>query len=217
MVHTVKQGDYFSKIAKQYGFGDWKTVWNDAQNAELKKKRQNPNVLLPGDVVVIPDKKIKHELIATEQRHRFSVRFLRLRLRIRLLGLDSKPAAGVNVDITIDGSITPVTTSGKGEVEELLSPEAHKGLIQFKDERMVFEQQISIEVRVGHLDPIEENSGQRGRLNALGYDAGDPAQVGDPNLAFRSAVEEFQCDQGLTVDGIVGPRTRKKLQDVYGC
>ena len=37
------------------------------------------------------------------------------------------------------------------------------------------------------------------------------------NDQFRSAVEEFQCDQGLTVDGKCGPITQAKLKQAHGC
>jgi hypothetical protein len=35
-------------------------------------------------------------------------------------------------------------------------------------------------------------------------------------LQFRSAVEEFQCDNQLTVDGKCGPNTQAKLKAVHG-
>jgi LysM repeat protein len=40
---------------------------------------------------------------------------------------------------------------------------------------------------------------------------------GQTNQQFLSAVQEFQCDQGLTVDGICGPQTQAKLKQVHGC
>ena len=33
---------------------------------------------------------------------------------------------------------------------------------------------------------------------------------------IRSAVEEFQCDHGLSVDGEVGPKTQRALVDAHG-
>jgi len=39
----------------------------------------------------------------------------------------------------------------------------------------------------------------------------------DNPAKFRSAVEEFQCDHDLTVDGDCGPQTQAKLKQVYGC
>jgi peptidoglycan hydrolase-like protein with peptidoglycan-binding domain len=34
---------------------------------------------------------------------------------------------------------------------------------------------------------------------------------------FKSAVEEFQCDHGLAVDGKCGPKTQAKLEEIHGC
>ena len=74
---------------------------------------------------------------------------------------------------------------------------------------------ISIAIRIGHLDPVEETSGQEARLNNLGYAATGGVEK-DPD-ALRSAIEEFQCDHGLTVDGICGAKTQNKLKEVHGC
>ena len=41
ITHVVAQGDCFSKIARRYGFADYKVIYNDPANAELKKKRPN--------------------------------------------------------------------------------------------------------------------------------------------------------------------------------
>jgi nucleoid-associated protein YgaU len=53
--HTVVQGEYLSKIARSYGFSDYRTIWEHPKNAALKQARQNPNVLFPGDRLFIPD------------------------------------------------------------------------------------------------------------------------------------------------------------------
>ena len=74
---------------------------------------------------------------------------------------------------------------------------------------------MAIPVNIGHLDPVDEMSGQQGRLSNLGYFLGEVD--GQDSSAFRIAVEEFQCEHGLTVDGICGPNTRAKLKDAHGC
>src|ERR1051325_8947818 len=56
--HVVKKGESLSTIARQYGHSDWKAIYDHPANAGFKKKRPNPNVIHPGDVVVIPDKPI---------------------------------------------------------------------------------------------------------------------------------------------------------------
>ena len=63
--HIVKQGDCISNIAYQHGhFPD--TIWNDSKNSDLRQKRKDPNVLLPGDVVYIRDIEAKEESCASE-------------------------------------------------------------------------------------------------------------------------------------------------------
>ena len=47
-------------------------------------------------------------------------------------------------------------------------------------------------------------------LNSLGYDAG-PAD-GRMGTRTRTAVRRFQADQGITVDGVVGPGTLARLR-----
>src|SRR5262249_8508870 len=78
---------------------------------------------------------------------------------------------------------------------------------------------VVIPIKVGHLDPVEEVSGQQARLNNLGYFAGPlEGKTEEENQAlFLSAIEEFQCDHGLRVDGICGPQTQAKLKEVHGC
>jgi hypothetical protein len=48
--HSVVQGEYLSKIARSYGFADYKTIWDAAENKHLKAQRKNPNILYPGDI-----------------------------------------------------------------------------------------------------------------------------------------------------------------------
>jgi peptidoglycan hydrolase-like protein with peptidoglycan-binding domain len=63
--------------------------------------------------------------------------------------------------------------------------------------------------------PVDTTSGLRARLDHLGYDAGLVDRGSDEEL--RSALEELQCDFGLTVDGLSGPQTQAKLVHVDGC
>ena len=72
--HTVKQGECLSSIAAKYGFGDWKALYDHPSNAALKKKRPNPHVLFPGDVVSIPEKEKKQARVKTGQELKLTVR-----------------------------------------------------------------------------------------------------------------------------------------------
>jgi LysM domain len=89
--HTVVQGEHLSSIARKYGFSSYKTIWDHGQNAELKKKRQNPNVIFPGDLLFIPDKGEKEESRSTEKRHHFKLKAEKPKLRLFLEDLLKSP------------------------------------------------------------------------------------------------------------------------------
>jgi N-acetylmuramoyl-L-alanine amidase len=212
--YTVKQGDHLSSIASELGFSDYLIIWNDSHNAALKQKRLNPNVLYPGDVLYIPDRQFREETRSTDQHHKFVVHRPPIELRIVLEDLLEEPIANAQCDLLLEGEVLHVTTDGKGQIERPIRPDTHSAVLIIKDSQTPFNGE-EISIRIGHLDPVEEVSGQIARLNNLGYFAGE-ASPGDPDK-FRSAVEEFQCDHGLKVDGNCGLATQAKLKEVHGC
>ena len=212
--HTVVQGEHLSRIAKQYGFTDYRTIWVHGKNADLRSRR-NPNVLFPGDQVFIPDRETREESRVTDQRHRFVTRIPTLKLRLLVEDLYEKPVANAPCELRLDGQVQQLATDGQGRIEvDIPIPTEHGRLIVKTSETPL--DQLEIPIEIGHLDPVEEVSGQTARLTNLGYHftPADPAQA---PADFRLAVEEFQCDHGLVVDGVCGPQTRAKLKAVHGC
>jgi len=55
--YKVKPGDSLSKIAAAYGC-TWQAIYNSPENSYLRKSRQNPNLIFPGDVLYIPSFKM---------------------------------------------------------------------------------------------------------------------------------------------------------------
>ena len=51
--YTVQSGDTHSKIAKEAGIADWKTIYNDPQNVDFRKLRPDPDKIYPGDKIWI--------------------------------------------------------------------------------------------------------------------------------------------------------------------
>ena len=211
--HLVAQGEYLSKIAKEYGFSDYKTIWNHPENAEYRKKRKNPNILYPGDRLFVPVKEGKELPAATEQRHRFEVDRPPLKLRLVLKDFAYQPLANTKCVLQVDGKQFELMSDAKGLVEHTISSAAEQARLQLDDSDSPID--LNVPIKIGHLDPVDTVSGQKARLNNLGYYAG-PLDKEDEAL-FESAVEEFQCDHKLTVDGKCGPKTQSKLQEVYGC
>jgi N-acetylmuramoyl-L-alanine amidase len=216
--YTVKQGDHMSGIAQAFGFL-WQTIWNDPSNADLKRQRPNPHILFPGDQVFIPDKETEAFDRPTDNRHTFILKLPSLNLCIRLDRAYYKPIAGASCNLHVQLDSTDQQSDDSGSLErKILADEQQATLIvnetadvQGSERKIV----TTIPVNIGYLDPIDTLPGQVKRLSNLGYYRG-PLESPDPN-AFQSALEEFQCDNHLTVDGIFGPKTRSMLEQVHGC
>jgi Putative peptidoglycan binding domain/LysM domain len=212
--YTVKQGDHLSSIAKDFGFSDYTTIWNHPSNAALKAQRQNPNVLFPGDQVYIPDLVPSAFDRPTDATHKFTVPSNQLKLILILKDQYEKPIANAKCVVTLNSGSFQLTTDGTGKLEQVISPDDHEGQLIIQDAQTPYQNEV-FKFKIGNLDPIDQVSGQIARLNNLGYFAGTVGDGTSPK--FESAVEEFQCDNGLSVDGICGPATRAKLKQVYGC
>lgn len=205
--HKIKQGEYLSKVAAKYGFADYRVIWDHPDNAELKQRRQNPNVLYPGDRLFIPDKGLREESCATDQRHRFRFQGQTLMLRIVIKDAEDQPVANTQCELLVELTAYQLTTDSDGRVEQRIPVTAKSGKLTILD--------MKIPLQIGKLDPVEEVTGWQARLNNLGYKAGPIGSAEEEQI--RSAIEEFQCDYGLEVDGDCGPNTQAKLKEVHGC
>ena len=203
MQYVVKEGDHLSAIAESRGFLET-TLWEHPENEDLVELRQNPHLLQPGDGLFIPEKTVREEEAATEQRHVFRVRKKPLFVYLEVLDRAYESIEELECGLRIGKALA---TSEDGRLELQIPPTVKEGVLTLGTSKT--------SIRIGHLNPITELSGQIGRLNNLGYDAGDVAAEIGPR--FYGAVEEFQCDQDLDVDGICGPKTLAKLEEVHGC
>ena len=52
--HKLKPGENLSRIASKHGLKNWKGIWDAKGNSKLKSKRKKPELLQPGDILVIP-------------------------------------------------------------------------------------------------------------------------------------------------------------------
>lgn len=204
---TVKQGEHISRLAHAHGFRDYRTVWDHPENAALKRLRRNPNVLLPGDEVFIPDRGDRVELRPTDQRHRFQVRATPLMLRIVLHTVDGDPIRGAACELLLASQRVPLVTNDKGMIEHEIAKDVEDAKL------LVPSRGLEFDLKIGDLDPVEVVSGEQARLDNIGYFAGYTAQ---DDKQLRWAVEEFQCEHGLRVTGVYDQGTQAKLEKDYG-
>ncbi len=204
--HTVSQGECISSIAARYGFFP-ATIWDNTGNSRLKAERGDPNVLYEGDVVVIPDRRVRSEPSATEQRHRFRRKGVPERLLFQILD-EEQPRANQPYVLDVDGRLTQGTTDAEGAVVEFIPPDARKARLLIGEERQEYV------LDLGCLDPIDQLSGVQARLNNLGYDCG--AVDGALGPRTTAALRRFQQDHSLPESGTADQQTQQKLREVYG-
>jgi len=134
-------------------------------------------------------------------------------LRVTLQTLGARPVPGAACIVRLGQAAMPVATDGSGTLELELPPGVDRGEIVLQGNGTTLHG-VTIPFTIGALPPVDTILGQQARLNNLGYRAGT---TDDPSsLVFRSAVEEFQCDEKLVVDGVCGPKTQAKLRSVHG-
>jgi hypothetical protein len=184
--HTVVPGDCFSSIAAKYGFFP-NTLWNDPGNAALKERRKDPNVLQPGDVVEIPDKRAKTVTVKTGSFRRFRRKGVPARFRM-LLVEQGEPKAGVPFWLYIDGVPIDGETDADGLIEVPLPPDARQGKLVIGEPGAALE----FELHFGHLDPVDSIDGVQARLNNLGFPCGAVDGVlGEKTKAALYAFQQF--------------------------
>jgi Putative peptidoglycan binding domain len=211
--HTVEQGDCLSNISDMYGFADYHTIYDHPANADLKSRRPNPNVLYPGDLVVIPDKQQKEVSCSTGQLHNFQVNRPSAVLRVRIQDDQNKPFTNKKYHLSIDGVLTKGQTDGDGMIVQKISPAATKGdlLVWIYDDPGA--PGVPFPLDLGHLDPVTEISGVQARLNNLGFDCGSVDGIFGPDT--EDALRAFQSQMGLPITGQSDSATQSKLTQLH--
>ncbi|HVS70491.1 MAG TPA: peptidoglycan-binding domain-containing protein [Phycisphaerae bacterium] len=213
--HSVAPGECLSSIASDFNFDDWRTIYYDGSNADFRQLRPNPNLIFPGDIINIPDFDSGHQSGATETTNVFNLTTKTTLLRIVIMDTKGQAVAGKRYTLEIPGvPLIDKTTGGDGMVETEIPPNAANGVLTVYHNGASAPPMIW-NLDIGGLAPIEEVAGYQARFNNLDFDSGPVDNIKGP--LTEAAIKRFQTKYGLVVDGIVGPITRGKLKDQYGC
>ncbi|HEY8091832.1 MAG TPA: peptidoglycan-binding domain-containing protein [Polyangiaceae bacterium] len=218
---TIQQGDSAESIAYDAGLLT-DTVWNDPANADLKKARKSPHVLLPGDSLYVPDIKQKSVSCATGKKHTFKRKEVPSKIQVRFV-IEGKPWGGKAYTFTVDdGPPRQGSTDGDGVLKETVSPSADTAVVVFADPLPPDPDDpppdpdapppppLTYTLQLRYLDPADAVTGVQARLANLGYWPGDiDGDVGPRTLAALAA---FQKDNGLDPTGELDDATKAKLQ-----
>ena len=214
-MYTVNPGDCLSSIAYANGLPDWRTIYNDPENADFRALRPDPNVIFPGDQLFVPERREKVESRGADQRHSFRLNLSSVQLRLVLLDEDLRPMANTAYTLTFRDTTLEGRSDGGGMVQHDIPADLDSATLVTKFTRDGEETGFTWDLKLGQLDPVTELTGVQARLNNLGYNTGPVDGVQGPRTT--DAIKQFQEKFQLKVDGIVGPVTRAKLTEVYGC
>ncbi len=186
-----------TRIAHQYGFSDPLALYDHPENAELKARRTDPNVLAPGDRVFIPEYELKEVERPTGAQHRFVAKRPNRRLRLEVQRADGSPMGNVEYELKFGSVSARGRTSSDGRIEIAIPVDARNARLTLDG--------IAMGVAIGDLDPVREApdsgiGGIQARLQNLGFGCSD--RSGELDEATRAAIERFQKSSGLTVTGV---------------
>jgi len=203
--YQVKQGDCIFSIAYENGFfAD--TIWNHQNNKDLKEKRKDPNVLMPGDSVYVPDKRLREYSEPTNQVYKYKCKNTPKTFRIQFKYINT-PLKNVDYKLTIDGKETEGKTDGDGWLKQSIQPNAKLAKVSLADG-------AEYEFKLGNLDPVDETAGLKQRLQALGIFLGAINSSIDDE--FKNALKVFQFSHGLDVSGEADGKTKDLLAQLAG-
>ena len=204
--YEVSAGECVISIAEAAGHF-WQYLWDHPDNEQLKRVRKDPNVLLAGDRIHVPPIRAKEESISTEKRHRYRRRGVPSILNLVCRILD-EPLANLPYTLVIDGISHSGTTDANGAVKRGIPCGARQATLTVGVEP----DQHVYELQLGGLDPIETVTGQKARLNNLGYPAG--VENNELTPEFTAALEKFQDDHDLAVTGKADKALLDKLKSL---
>jgi hypothetical protein len=211
--HVVAQGECILSIAASEGLG-WQRLWNHPENEELRRRRKDPNILLAGDVVAIPDRRVRVFTCETGASHRLVLRRPMAEIRVRLHRHGS-PRKAEPYHVEIDGrrydGEAPSTDESGLVVCKVPASATVATVVVGNDDRFV--------LLLGHLDPPDTVTGMHGMLENIGFDAGGVASPWDEVSA--NALAECLTTHGVE-DGMQGdhadhadPQNRSALLHAY--
>ncbi|MCH9687516.1 MAG: peptidoglycan-binding protein [Deltaproteobacteria bacterium] len=212
-IHTIRQGECLSSIAKKYGFASWEAIYDHPDNEALRSRRPNPNLVFPGDEVFIPELQQDSVQLSTNSQHRIRVTTPKRTLHLAAETPQRTRLSNAEYRLEVGSKVYEGTTDGDGRLKEMIPALAERAT-------------LTVGTHVWHLhiaalNPIEDTddegvSGIQGRLKNLAYDPG--AIDGKTGRRTKAAIRRFQANaSSLKVDGICGPKTQQALLEAHGC
>jgi hypothetical protein len=213
----VGENQTTSSLAVELGFF-WKDIWEHGENAALKEKRKDPNVLFGQDEIFIPEKVKKTVDKGSEAEHVFKRKGEPSKFKMALLALD-KPRANEDYVLKIGSKLIKGKTDGDGKLEHFIPGDAKNAQLILREGKEI------MNLTLGGLDPLDLATGVIQRLNNLGYKTGGAGvkkgvlakdAFSDPKKLSKrlvNAIKTFQADNNLEQTGSIDEKFLSILKE----
>ena len=209
------KAEHLALIADRHGFTSIDPILRHPNNAALFRDRQ-PGILAPSEVVFIPDPQPAVFSAGTGQRHTFVRKILRAKVRIVVQSFGGQAKSSLDCAVDCDGAKSKVTTDAEGLIEFSIHPSATEATVTIAAPAdQVPAAPVTLKVEIGGVGPVRNDDAALLRLRNLGYFR--PCFPEEEANERKTAIEEFQLENGLEVTGELDDRTKQKLEKVYGC
>ncbi len=212
--HLAAPGECLASLSETFGFPDFHTILDHPENSALKTARPNPNMLVPGDLVHIPDPAPKKASLSEDLQHEIRIKQPEARFKLKLMDDQGVVFAGKKFNLKIGSTEITGNTDGDGMINEIIPPGLTSGELTFFPEGRddVLEGYL-IPLSLGNLRPPDTTDGQKMRLQNLGYPIGPLGTTVDERT--QRGIRMFQRDQALTANATLDAPTTAKLKQVH--
>ncbi|MEM9691445.1 MAG: hypothetical protein AAGA56_02780 [Myxococcota bacterium] len=210
--YVIQPGDTLRRVAMLHDL-DPTSIWGHEKNAELAEER-DPEMLAPGEILFIPEPEDPTLTVTAETSNQFSAETPTIRVYIKFEGEEGP----LKEEAYVVNGIGEDPIEGTLDDEGLLDITVPLLLRYFHIEFP--ERDITHEVAVGFLDPVDVPSGRRARLLHLGHlpvgrDVRDPHVFATRESEQRSTAS-FQEAHGLEPTGFLDEATGEWLVRRHG-
>jgi hypothetical protein len=203
---VVRHGECLATIAEAEGLLPI-TIWEHPDNAGLRERRRDGQVLLAGDVLAIPNVQSGVARCATGAKHTFQRKAVPTPFELRVVS-NGRRRVELPYTLRIGDRVERGATDATGTLRTWLPRDARRAHLSIEVDGTAHEYDIVL----GGLDPINTPSGLRHRLENLRYldpDAVSPA-------ALERAIRSIQLDSGLEPTGHVDAATEDAIVALHG-
>src|SRR5947208_516691 len=152
---VAEKGDCVISIASANGFADYHTVYDAPENADLRKKRPDPHILVEGDKVFVPDMKPMEITLKAGHTYLIKTKSLWANVELMLNDPSGNPYKGKKWELRVQDQVYKGVTGDDGAIKQKVPPDAKEGdLTLFLDDNDATKK-MEWTIDIGGLDPID--------------------------------------------------------------